>query len=63
MMMRVSMRTAPRTSSEVARELRYRLLAAFDQAGVKVGLPTASGSGGVEAGLPTARESDEVEAG
>lgn len=48
MMMRVSMRTAPRTSSEVARELRYRLLAAFDKAGVKVGLPTASGSGGVE---------------
>jgi moderate conductance mechanosensitive channel len=45
MMMRVSMRTAPRTSSEVARELRSRLLTAFDEAGVKVGLPAASATG------------------
>jgi small conductance mechanosensitive channel len=51
MMMRVSMRTAPRTSSEVARELRYRLLAAFDEAGVKVGLTAASGTNGAEDGL------------
>lgn len=46
MMMRVSMRTAPRTSSEVARELRARLLYAFDEAGVKVGLTAASGTNG-----------------
>ena len=46
MMMRVSMRTAPRASAGVARELRYRLLAAFDEAGVKVGLPAASSTGG-----------------
>jgi small-conductance mechanosensitive channel len=48
MMMRVSMRTAPRTSSEVARELRSRLLVAFDEAGVKVGLTAASGTNGAE---------------
>lgn len=44
MMMRVSMRTAPRASSEVARELRSRLLTAFEKAGVKVGLAAAGTS-------------------
>lgn len=64
MMMRVSMRTAPRTSSEVARELRYRLLAAFDNAGVKVGIPTTSTTGGIEAvGIPAPGTPDRVEAG
>ncbi|WP_194897308.1 mechanosensitive ion channel family protein [Catenulispora pinisilvae] len=48
MMMRVSMRTAPRKSSEVARELRSRLLAAFDESGVKVGVTAASGTNGAE---------------
>jgi small conductance mechanosensitive channel len=46
MMMRVSMRTAPRTSSEVARELRSRLLFAFDEAGVRVGVTAAAGIAG-----------------
>ncbi|NUP50301.1 MAG: mechanosensitive ion channel [Catenulispora sp.] len=46
MMMRVTVRTAARSSAEVARELRGRLLAAFDEAGVKVGIPAASGTGG-----------------
>lgn len=46
MMMRVTVRTAARRSAEVARELRGRLLAAFDEAGVKVGIPAASGTGG-----------------
>ena len=50
MMMRVSMRTAPRASSEVARELRSRLLAAFAEAEVKVGLTAASGTNGSEDG-------------
>lgn len=48
MMMRVSMRTAPRKSSEVARELRSRLLTAFDEARVRVGITAASGTNGPE---------------
>ncbi|NUR58446.1 MAG: mechanosensitive ion channel [Catenulispora sp.] len=46
MMMRVTVRTAARRSAEVARELRGRLLFAFDEAGVKVGVTAASGTGG-----------------
>jgi small conductance mechanosensitive channel len=46
MMMRVTVRTAPRKSAEVARELRGRLLAAFDEAGVKVGTTAASATNG-----------------
>jgi moderate conductance mechanosensitive channel len=46
MMMRVAVRTAPRWSAEVARELRQRLLFAFDEAGVKVGNTAASGTNG-----------------
>ena len=45
MMMRVTVRTAARRSAEVARELRGRLLFAFDEAGVKVGVTAASGTG------------------
>ncbi|WP_344658880.1 mechanosensitive ion channel family protein [Catenulispora subtropica] len=45
MMMRVTVRTAARRSAEVARELRGRLLMAFDEAGVKVGIPAAAGTG------------------
>lgn len=48
MMMRVSMRTGPRKSSEVARELRSRLLTAFDDARVRVGVTAASGTNGAE---------------
>jgi small conductance mechanosensitive channel len=38
-MMRVSVRTAPQKSAEVARELRLRLKLAFDAAGVRVSAP------------------------
>lgn len=46
MMMRVTVRTAARRSAEVARELRVRLLMAFDEAGVKVGSAAAAGTSG-----------------
>ncbi|MFL6112029.1 MAG: mechanosensitive ion channel family protein [Catenulispora sp.] len=46
MMMRVAVRTGPGRSAEVARELRQRLLFAFDEAGVKVGNTAASGTNG-----------------
>jgi small conductance mechanosensitive channel len=52
MMMRVTVRTAPGKSAEVARELRGRLLAAFDEAGVKVGVPAASGTNGISDAAP-----------
>ena len=40
-MMRVSLRTAPQKSADVARELRLRLKLAFDEAGVRVSATTA----------------------
>jgi hypothetical protein len=44
-MMRVSLRTAPQKSAEVARELRLRLKTAFDESGIRV--TTAAGTTGV----------------
>jgi small-conductance mechanosensitive channel len=45
LMMRVSLRTAPQKSAEVARELRLRLKSAFDESGIRLTAAVAATNG------------------